>query len=530
MQASHCAAIQTLVLAPIALFVYSRPEHTRRTLEALARCPEWLRSHVVVYADGAKKPALAAAVAETRRVVRELAPHALVVEQPTNRGLARSIIAGTTELCEQFGKVIVVEDDLDVAPTFLTFLNAGLDRYADDDRVMQVSAYQFPVALPSEALFLGFPTSWGWATWKRAWQHFDPEARGYERLVADPQLRRRFDLDGSYPYFEMLERQRRGEVDSWAIRWHLSVFLRGGLVLYPGQTLVTNTGFDGSGTHGGVGQGFADDHGAAREHWELPAVALDESSQRRVFSFLAGRPAGRIQHVQHLAAKYVRTLLAHRRVPASVRAAGASLMARFGVAAEEPSAQDLELYWDPEMAKILDTWGEGTAWNEIQLLLATAEGKVLDIACGTGKVMSLLAPYPALEVHGFDISDFLIGKALARGIPQERLHVADATKTPYADDQFDFGYSIGSLEHFTEPGILAFVAEAHRITRRASFHMIPVARSGRDEGWMKTHQSFHNNSVGWWVERYRTAYPVVHVLESAWHDKISVGKWFVCVK
>jgi hypothetical protein len=127
LQAPHGTAIQTVVLAPIALFVYCRPEHTRRTLEALARCPEWKSSQVVVYADGAKKPEFAAAVAETRRVVRELAPHATVIEQPANRGLARSIIAGTTELCERFGRVIVVEDDLEVAPGFLTFLNAGLD-------------------------------------------------------------------------------------------------------------------------------------------------------------------------------------------------------------------------------------------------------------------------------------------------------------------------------------------------------------------------------------------------------------------
>jgi acetyltransferase-like isoleucine patch superfamily enzyme len=333
LQASQSAAIQAVVLAPIALFVYSRPEHTRRTLQSLARCPEWARSQIFVYADGAKKPELAAEVAETRRVVRALAPHATLVEQPTNRGLARSIIAGTTELCERFGRVIVVEDDLDVAPGFLAFLNAGLDRYADDDGVMQVSAYQFPVELDPQALFLGFPTSWGWATWKRAWQHFDPDARGYGALVADPQLRHRFDLDGSYPYFEMLERQRRGEVDSWAIRWHLSVFLRAGLVLYPGRTLVANTGFDGSGTHGGVGQGFADDHGAARDHWELPAVVLDEASQRRVFSFLAGhRPAGRIQQVQHIAAKYARTLLSGP-LPARVRATGAGLLARVGVTA-----------------------------------------------------------------------------------------------------------------------------------------------------------------------------------------------------
>jgi len=194
-----------------------------------------------------------------------------------------------------------------------------------------------------------------------------------------------------------------------------------------------------------------------------------------------------------------------------------------------PSSQDLDVYWDPHMAELLETWGLGNAWNEIQLLLVNAKGTVLDMACGTGKVMSMLAQYPNLEVHGFDISDFLIQKAIERGVARDRLTIADATKTDYADHAFDYGYSIGSLEHFTSEGIYAFVAETRRVTRRASFHQIPTARSGRNEGWIKTLQSYHNNSVTWWLERFHSAYSTVHVYDSAWNDKISIGKWFVCI-
>lgn len=193
-----------------------------------------------------------------------------------------------------------------------------------------------------------------------------------------------------------------------------------------------------------------------------------------------------------------------------------------------PSEQDLGVYWDPKMAELLETWGLGNAWNEIQLLLVNVEGKVLDIACGTGKVMTLLAPYPRLEVHGFDISDFLIQKAIDRGIPRDRLTIADATKTGFKDAEFAYGYSIGSLEHFTDDGIVAFAAETKRIIERTSFHQIPTSRSGRDHGWIKTLQSYHNNSVDWWLQRFHTAFETVHVFDSAWQDKISVGKWFVC--
>jgi ubiquinone/menaquinone biosynthesis C-methylase UbiE len=514
-----------MALAPVALFIYRRPEHVRRTLTSLNACKELADSPLVIYCDGAKTPDAAESVREARRVAHELAPaHATFVEREANLGLARSIIGGVTELCERDGKVIVVEDDLDVAPSFLRFMNAGLERYAADERVMQVSGYQFPVELSERPLFFSFPTSWGWATWKRAWRHFDAESKGYAVLKGDAALRRRFDLDGSYPYFDMLEQQLRGDVDSWAIRWHLSVFTRQGLVLYPGRSLVRNTGFDGSGTHGSAT--FATEAVAAVEASdELPEVALDTAAQRRVFDYLAGQTS-RSGRVKALATKWTRAVLANPNVPAPVRALASRMLGRIS----DDGAQDLDLYWDPKMAEILDTWGEGNAWNEVQMFFANVRGRVIDIACGTGKVMTLLAKYPALEVHGFDISDFLIGKAIERGIAKDRLTVTDATATTYSDDAFDYGYSIGSLEHFTEDGIVKFVREAHRITRYASLHMIPVARSGRDEGWLKTHQSFHNNSVAWWVERYRTAYERVHVLESAWNDKISVGKWFLCIK
>lgn len=193
-----------------------------------------------------------------------------------------------------------------------------------------------------------------------------------------------------------------------------------------------------------------------------------------------------------------------------------------------PAHQDLGVYWDDEMAAILETWGEGNVWNEIQYLLFNQEGKVLDIACGTGKTMEMLLRYPELDLTGFDISDMLIGKARERGLPSEKLFVADATALQFADSSFDFAYSIGSLEHFTEDGLERVIAESRRVVRRSAFHMVPVSRSGRDEGWMTTYQSFFNNSVEWWLTKYHTAFDRIDVLDSAWEDSLSIGKWFIC--
>jgi hypothetical protein len=164
-------------------------------------------------------------------------------------GLAASITAGLNELCAAYGRAIVMEDDLATSAHFLAYMNAALDRYADDDKVMQIAGHMFIVMLETveDALFLPFITSWGWATWDRAWRHFDPAAKGYQRLINDVNLRKRFDLNGHYNYFRMLQAQQNGKIDSWAIRWYLSVFLRDGLALYPKKSLVRNLGFDGSG-------------------------------------------------------------------------------------------------------------------------------------------------------------------------------------------------------------------------------------------------------------------------------------------
>lgn len=196
-----------------------------------------------------------------------------------------------------------------------------------------------------------------------------------------------------------------------------------------------------------------------------------------------------------------------------------------------PGKQDLDLYWDPKMADILETWGEAHVWREVRLLFWQSEGKVLDIACGTGKTMEILEQFGALEVHGCDISDLLIQRAADRGIPADRIKVADATNLDcYETGQFRHSYSIGSLEHFTESGIDDFVRESHRVTTGFSAHMIPISRSGEDEGWMKTVQSFFNNSESWWRTKFEKYYDTVVFAPSGWEDKISIGVWILCHK
>jgi hypothetical protein len=272
--------------APIALFIYKRPEHARRTISRLKACLGFEECPLYVFADGPKTDADVPAVQATRAAAHELlGPRAVFVEQDQNRGLANSIIAGTTELCQRHGRVVVIEDDLTLGPSFLRFLNEGLERYEDQPRVMQVAGYMFDVpslADKQEALFLPMTSSWGWATWKRAWDQFDPSASGWqERLVGEEA--ERFDLGGRYDYSGMLRRQMSGRIDSWAIRWNYSVFVRGGLVLYPPQTLVLNEGFDGTGTHGRLSLPVRQARLAQNAAFDFPALVAESPQEERVF-------------------------------------------------------------------------------------------------------------------------------------------------------------------------------------------------------------------------------------------------------
>jgi hypothetical protein len=244
---------KSINLAPVALFVFRRPEHTRQALMALCGNREFSSSPLFIYCDGARSADDVGNVERTRELVRNFEhPAKTIIESERNRGLAESVIAGVTELVERFGQVIVVEDDLVVSAGFLSYMNAALEVYRDVPQVMQLSAYMFPLpelAEKSETLFLPNISSWGWATWSRAWKHFDENASGWELLLHRADLRYRFNVNGAYDYSDMLLRQISGEIDSWAIRWNWTVFRHGGLVSYPPVSFVRNTGFDGSGTH-----------------------------------------------------------------------------------------------------------------------------------------------------------------------------------------------------------------------------------------------------------------------------------------
>jgi GT2 family glycosyltransferase len=243
------------IFAPIALFVYNRPKHTERTLKFLKQNEVAAESRLFIFSDGAKTPE----EEENVREVRELLKHAdgfksvEIIERKQNMGLAESVIAGVTRLVKDYKQVIVFEDDLVSSPYTLTYFNDALNRYRKEERVMHIGAYMYHLQenkLP-ESFFYRAATSWGWATWERAWDHFEPDI---DRLIKqfDAKKRADFSIDHQMNFWKQMKDFKNGKNNSWAIRWYASIFLKGGLTLNPSQSLVNNIGHDGTGVHSGI--------------------------------------------------------------------------------------------------------------------------------------------------------------------------------------------------------------------------------------------------------------------------------------
>jgi hypothetical protein len=241
--------------APIALFVYNRPQHTERTLKYLQQNEIAAESRLFIFSDAAKTPEDEDKVKEVRQLLKSVYGFRKVeiIERKTNAGLANSIIAGVSQLLKDYKQVIVFEDDLISSPHTLTYFNEALNRYRTEERIMHIGAYMYPLkpnSLP-QTFFYRAATSWGWATWDRAWNHFEPNI---DTLMSqfDSKKKRDFAIENTMNFWKQMQDYKRGNNNSWAIRWYASIFLKGGLTLNPAQSLVNNIGHDGTGVHSGI--------------------------------------------------------------------------------------------------------------------------------------------------------------------------------------------------------------------------------------------------------------------------------------
>lgn len=286
--------------APAVLFTYKRPDHTKATLDALARNALASQTDLVIFSDGAKGPADSAAVEAVREILRAATGFASVsvVEQPSNVGLAKSVIAGVTEILTRHERVIVVEDDLVTAPSFLSSMNDMLVHYQEDPLAFSVAGYSFPSSHLDIPQDYGFDTyinyrcsSWGWGTWRDRWRRIDWDMTYYPAFAESAAAQDAFNR-GGLDLTEMLRQQRNGKIDSWAIRFCYAAHSNGMRCIYPVKSLVRNIGLDNSGVHSTPTPGY--DHSALDEGWRpsrfCPASHVDSRIMQSFRRSVMGEP------------------------------------------------------------------------------------------------------------------------------------------------------------------------------------------------------------------------------------------------
>lgn len=240
--------------APIAIFIYNRTVELQQMLATLVKCKGFETSPLIVFGDGPKNPSQSKKVEAARALIQSiLGDRAIYHFSSENKGLKRSLIDGVNNIVNEYGRVIVLEDDLFLAPNFLNFMNEALERYVNDENVYMISGHSHEILElkeSSQALLLPFISTLGWGTWKRAWKIFDEEASGHDDLMQDRMMQHRFNLESTYDYTAMLKRQLVGKGNSWGILWYWTIFRENGLVVYPPQTLIYNVGMNTAGTNG----------------------------------------------------------------------------------------------------------------------------------------------------------------------------------------------------------------------------------------------------------------------------------------
>jgi|ERR1039457_1096398 hypothetical protein len=241
-----------MTCAPIALFVYNRPWHVRQAVATLQKNALSKKSDLYIFSDAAANEAAQSGVKETREFIKSISGFnsVKIVIRESNFGLEKTMINGITDILAERESIIVLEEDLVCSPFFLDYMNRALEFYKNEDRVISIHGYVYPVSssLP-ETYFLRGADCWGWGTWRRGWQIFEQDGNCLLEELKTRGLERQFDINGSYPYTRMLKKHVAGKNNSWAIRWYASAFLKDKLTLYPGYSLIRNIGNDGSGTH-----------------------------------------------------------------------------------------------------------------------------------------------------------------------------------------------------------------------------------------------------------------------------------------
>lgn len=236
--------------APVALFVYNRPWHTRQTVEALAENALAKDTDLYIYSDAPGNPGQVDNVAKVREYLDSVGGfrNVKVIERAENTGLAGNIIFGVSEVLGTHKRAIVLEDDIVTSAAFLTFMNRALDYYESNMKIWHISGWNYPIdpAGLDDTFFYRAMNCWGWATWENRWRHFEKNPDALIKSFSSTDIAK-FDLEDTGVFWKQVLDNANGTINTWAIFWYASIFRHDSLCLNPTVSYVRNIGHDGSG-------------------------------------------------------------------------------------------------------------------------------------------------------------------------------------------------------------------------------------------------------------------------------------------
>ena len=240
-------------LAPIAVFTYNRLDLLKTLIQSLKKNSLSRNSTVYFFSDSWKSIADKKKVLQVRNFIKNISgfKKKKIILKNKNFGLAKNIINGISFVLKKNKKIIVLEDDLELSNKFLKYINTGLNIYKYEKKVASIHGWSLPINYKKnipDYFFIKGADCWGWGTWKRAWKKFNPDGNELLNKIKYLNLEKKFNLNNSFNYFKMLKDQVEAKNNSWAIRWHASMFLQNMLTLYPKISLVQNNGTE-YGTH-----------------------------------------------------------------------------------------------------------------------------------------------------------------------------------------------------------------------------------------------------------------------------------------
>ena len=249
-----CCIVKYMNFSPIIIFVYNRLHHLDTLFNSLQKNDLFKKSKVIVFSDGAKNQIDKEKIDKVRELLKKrlIPQNSEIIENNVNLGLSRNVIGGLNKTFQIYDRAIILEDDLELSPFFLNYMNDALNLYATSENVASISGYMYPIEpkkFSNNYFFLKLIESWGWGTWKRAWNIFENDSLQLKKKIDEKQLANEFNFESGISYYKMLTDNINGLNDSWAVRWYASTFLKNMNTLFPSKSFVKNIGVDDSGQH-----------------------------------------------------------------------------------------------------------------------------------------------------------------------------------------------------------------------------------------------------------------------------------------